>query len=136
MLLIIRISLDDNFLDALPFLALSCILSLCVPKNRWSGFTHSFTSHLWHTHNPLGISPLKYLYENLCDNTTFLPSPNVPYPHCIFAPIQIQQDSVLLILGKNLSIGFFTFVMSLLFNCTLKIQKGLMRTNSRRPFLI
>lgn len=42
--------------------SISWILSVCVPRKRWSGFTQNPLSHLWQTHILGGISPRKIIH--------------------------------------------------------------------------
>ena len=69
-------------------------LSLCVPANRWVGFTHNGVSHLWQTKCPSGISPINAIYATLCEyvwlRVGLLRRANTPYPF-VEAPVHSQH---------------------------------------------
>lgn len=48
-----------------PLAFLSLLFSSAVPRNRWSGFTHSGLSQVWHTERSAGNGPLKARNEAL-----------------------------------------------------------------------
>jgi len=86
-----------------PFAMQSLQLSPLVPSHRWSGLTHSFTSHLCSTHSPSGISPLcssqLYLWAKYCTWLTL----RCPYPLGVFPAFHNQHESVLFTFSRNLS---------------------------------
>lgn len=76
-----------------PFLSASCMLSLWVPRNRWSGFTHWGVSHTWQTCFPF-LGPLKCSNEKIwapvmCPR--LMPVPKAPYPPGYSDAVQSQQ---------------------------------------------
>lgn len=67
----------------------SLTLSICVPKNRWSGLQHAGTSHRWRTWTPIGIGPRQRLHATrwaLCVRPSHRTS-----PYRCRQPCQIQH---------------------------------------------
>jgi hypothetical protein len=89
----------------LPFAIMSCVFSLAVPRNKWSGRTHFLVSHLCRTHLSCGMGPLCRIHEALCAAISFSRKKN-PYPCCLFeAPVHNQQPSLFDTLLQNLCIS-------------------------------
>lgn len=91
-------SIRDSFLigeTIRPFFAQSFMLSVLVPRNKWSGLTQDGTSHVWQTCSPVGIGPLKYLYANRWAGSCPVSSLKAPYPQRAVPAVHSQQpDSV------------------------------------------
>jgi len=117
---------DDSpfgtFVTCLPLFILSVMLSWCVPRNRWLGFTHFGLSQVWHT-NESCASPKCIDQDNLCDDMTPCGlTIMLPYPPLDRAPDHSQQSSfpairvldqndlTCLSVSLNLFMVLFTFV--------------------------
>src|SRR6185369_7751368 len=82
---------------------MSSLLSLAVPRNKWSGFTQGGLSQRWQTKSPSGIGPYARNQETRCAP---IPPPvrdTCPYPLLNKAPRQSQQPSDLSTLDQNRS---------------------------------
>jgi hypothetical protein len=74
------------------FCSMSRTLSVCVPKNKWSGFTQNPLSHVWHTYSSPASMFLKSSKEALCARYDFPAMPTDPYRlQFADAPIHSQQ---------------------------------------------
>ncbi len=71
--------------------AISSMFSLCVPRNKCSGFRHFRLSHLWQTDIPFGIGPTNLSYERRCVRKTFPPRAMFPYPSGTIWPLHSQH---------------------------------------------
>ena len=90
-------------LVARPFIAISSILSLCVPRNRCFGFTQGGLSHLCKTQSLSFILPWNNNHENLWARHILFLNLNHPYPDRLSTEaVQIQQSSDLSIFDINL----------------------------------
>ena len=78
----------------LPLLAMSRILSNCVPMNKCLGFTQALVSQVWRMYIFGGISPCANSKENLWAKTLcFHLRVNLPYPFFWSCPPVHSQQS-------------------------------------------
>lgn len=77
-----------------PFALASAMFSVCVPRNRWAGFTQARLSQRWQTKRPSGIGPTKASYDKRCARQYFRSIRMVPYPWLPMARDQTQHSLV------------------------------------------
>lgn len=73
-----------------PLRSMSRVLSPCVPKNKWSGFTHGGLSQWWQTHCS-GLIPVCMNQAARWASQNDPANPRIPYPWLFFAPVHTQQ---------------------------------------------